>query len=165
VPAAGGPARHQGDHDLRHEPDEPLALQDVEPAELGLVHGVGGLPLGILVAGPATDPLVAAGAEGPLAVLLARPVAGEEDAAHVAARARVLEDVEELVDGMRPERVQDVGAVERDPDRAVRLGPVVGQVAEVLEAGDVVPQLRVEDLADSVEGTHSLRLSATAGRP
>ena len=40
VAAAGRPAVDQADDDLRHEPDQPLALEDVQPAELGLVDGV-----------------------------------------------------------------------------------------------------------------------------
>ena len=51
----------------------------------------------------------------------------------------MLEDAEQLVDGVRAERVEHVGPVEGDPDRAVRLRPVVGQVGQVLEAGDGVP--------------------------
>ena len=35
VPAAGGPAVHQADHHLRHEPDQPLHLEDVQPAGAG----------------------------------------------------------------------------------------------------------------------------------
>ena len=31
VPATGGPAVHQADDDLRHEPDQPLHLEDVQP--------------------------------------------------------------------------------------------------------------------------------------
>ena len=31
VPAAGRPARHDADHDLGHEPDQPLHLEDVQP--------------------------------------------------------------------------------------------------------------------------------------
>ena len=161
VPTAGRPAVDHADHDLGHEPDQPLALQDVQPAELGLVDVSrqarpprrAGL---VQVARPAADPLVAAGAEGPLAVLLARAVAGEQDAADVARRARVLEDAQQLVDRVRPERVEHVGAVERDPHRAVRPGPVVGEVGQVLEPGDVVPVGRVEDLADSVDRAHDV---------
>ena len=143
VAAAGRPAVDHADDDLGHEADQPLALQDVQPAELGLVDGVGASrPVGVLVAGAAADPLVAAGAEGPLAVLLAGAVAGEEDAAHVAGRARVLEDPQQLVDGVRPEGVEHVGPVEGDPDGAVLAGPVVGEVGQVLEAGHGVPRRR-----------------------
>ena len=60
------------DDDLGHGPDEPLDLEDVQPAALradpGLVDGVSGLALGVLVAAAAADPLVAAGAERPAAV-------------------------------------------------------------------------------------------------
>ena len=66
----------------------------------------------------------------------------------------MLEDPEQLVDGVRTERVEHVGPVEGDPDRAVRLRPVVGQVGQVLEARDVVPGLRVEGLRHSVERSH-----------
>ena len=58
----------------------------------------------------------------------------------------MLEHPEQLVDGVRPERVEHVGPVERDPDRAVGLRAVVGQVGQVVEAGDGVPGLGVEDL-------------------
>ena len=72
-------------------------------------------------------------------------------------RARVLEDPQQLVDGVRAEGVEDVGPVERDPDRAVGPRPVVGQVGQVLEARDVVPLLGVEDLADALDRAHGGR--------
>ena len=78
VAAAGRPAGDHADDDLRHEADQPLALEDVQPAELRLVDGLGGLPLGVLVAGAAADPLVAAGAERPAAVARRGAVAGED---------------------------------------------------------------------------------------
>ena len=111
----------------------------------------------VLVAGPAADPLVAAGAEGPLAVLGARAVAGEEHAADVGRRTRVLEGAQQLVDRVRAERVEHVGPVEGDPDGAVLAGAVVGQVGQVLEAGHHVPGLGVEDLADALDRTHAAR--------
>src|SRR4029079_19372290 len=61
VPAAGRPAGDDADDDLGHEADQPLRLQDAQPAELGLVDRGRGLALGVLVAGAAADPLVAAG--------------------------------------------------------------------------------------------------------
>src|SRR5690606_30235323 len=75
VPTTGGPAVDQGDDDLRHEPDQSLDLEDVESAGAGLVDGVGRLAASVLVTAAATDPLVAAGAERPSAVLRARAVA------------------------------------------------------------------------------------------
>ena len=66
----------------------------------------------------------------------------------------MLEDAEQLVDGVRAERVQHVGPVEGDPDRAVRLRAVVGEVGQVLEAWYVVPGPRVEGLRHSVERSH-----------
>src|SRR5690606_22685785 len=89
VSAAGGPAGHDADDDLGHEADQSLALQDVEAGELGGVDGVrrcAGVVVAVrlvLVAGLAADPLVAAAAKGPLAVLRARAVPGEEHAADV----------------------------------------------------------------------------------
>ena len=47
----------------------------------------------------------------------------------------MLEGAQQLVDGVRAERVEHVGAVEGDPDGAVRLRAVVGQVGQVLEPG------------------------------
>src|SRR5690606_26219115 len=74
VPAAGGPAAHRGDDDLRHGPDEALDLEDVEPAGAGRVdllpalrglrQRVGVLGL-VAVAVTAADALVPARAEGP----------------------------------------------------------------------------------------------------
>ena len=61
---------------------------------------------------------------------------------------------EQLVDGVRPEGVEHVGAVEGDAHRAVRLGAVVGQVGESLEAGDLVPLLGVEDVGHAVDRAH-----------
>ena len=48
-------------------------------------------PVGVLVAVAAPDALIAAGAEGPAAVLRRRPVAGEQHAADVAGHAGVVE--------------------------------------------------------------------------
>jgi hypothetical protein len=68
VAAADGPARHDGDHDLRHEADRALNLEDVEAAGPARVDRRGGLALGVLVAVAAADALIAAAAEGPAAV-------------------------------------------------------------------------------------------------
>src|SRR3954454_7496255 len=154
---AGGPAVDQADHDLGHEADQALALQDVHPTEACLLcRGttvatvVPGHSL-VVVAGLPPDPLVTSGAERPLAVLRAGSVAGEQDTSDVAGRTRVLEDPEQLVDRVWTERVQHVGPVEGDPHGAVRPRSVVGEVAQVLEPGHVVPLGRVEDLADAVD--------------
>src|SRR5690349_13148005 len=58
------------------------------------------------------DALVAAGAEGPAAVLGGRPVAGEQHAADVRGLAGVVERAVELVDGARAEGVAHLRAVE-----------------------------------------------------
>ncbi len=141
VPTAGGPARHDGDHHLGHEADEALHLEDVQPAQPGpvLARAV------VLVAVRAADPLVPARAEGPDAVAGRRAVPGQEDAADVGRHVRVLEGDEQLVDGLGPEGVAHLGAVEGDAHGAVRLGPVVGDVGEV-EARHLGPRRLVEEL-------------------
>jgi hypothetical protein len=67
----------------------------------------------------------------------------------------------ELVDGVRPEGVADLRPVEGDPHRAavdhlaVRAGAdltVVGDVGQVLEAGDGAPAGRVEQLGHHGDG-------------
>src|SRR5690606_10537442 len=138
VAPAGGPPVDDRDDDLGHGADQPLDLQDVQPAtgrpDPRLVDGVRGLPLGILVAGSPPDALVAAGAERVPTVLGARSVAGEQDDAYVGGHPRVVECPVELVDGVRPERVAHLRPVEGDPDAADLAGPVVGDVGE-LEPG------------------------------
>src|SRR5690606_5386323 len=91
VAAADRPARDHRDHDLRHEADQPLDLEDVEAPEAGGIDPARGLALGVAVAVLAADPLIAAGAEGPAAVLRRRPVAGEEDAADLGELTRVIQ--------------------------------------------------------------------------
>jgi hypothetical protein len=120
VAAAGRPPGHDADDHLGHEADQPLRLQHVQPAAAGL---------GVLVAVPAAHPLVAAGAERPAAVLRARAVAGEQHAADVGGQPGVLQDGDELVDGLRPEGVAHLGPVEGDPHDAGVDGAVVGEVA------------------------------------
>ncbi len=98
------------------------------------LDGVRPSALGVLVAGPPADALVAAGAEGPAAVLRARAVPGEQHEADVGRIAGVVEDAVELVDGVRAERVADLGPVEGDPHRAAgrpERAAVVGDVGEV----------------------------------
>src|SRR5690606_5569883 len=98
----------------------------------------------VFVAFAAADALVTAGAEGPAAVLRRRPVAGQDHAPDVAPLPRVIERAIELVDRMRPKRVSHLGAMERDPHRALIDGAVVGDVGEV-EALDALPARRIED--------------------
>ena len=68
VPAAGGPPRHDTDHDLGHEADQPLALEDVQATGPRRVDRPGVVTAGVLVAVLAADPLVATRAERPSAV-------------------------------------------------------------------------------------------------
>ena len=171
VAAAGRPAVDHGDDDLGHGADEALHLEDVQAPALGpdpaLVDGVGGGALGVLVAGAATDALVAAGAEGPLAVaaraLGAGAVAGEQHDADVGGAAGVVEHPVELVDGVRPEGVEHLGPVEGDAHAAQADGPVVGDVGEVLEAGHLLPGVGVEGLADTGDRAHGGKASPWRG--
>ena len=80
---AGRPAGDDADDDLRHEADQPLALEDVEPPGTGGVDGVGRVPAGVLITAAAPDALVASRAERPAPVPGRRPVPGEQHATHV----------------------------------------------------------------------------------
>src|SRR5690606_13079505 len=105
VSAAGGPTGDDGDDDLRHGADQALDFEDVEASGAGRVDALTGLTGCVLVAGAAADALVAAGAEGPAAVLLARAVAGEQDRADIGGLAGVVEGAVELIDSVRTEGV------------------------------------------------------------
>ena len=158
VPAAGRPAGHHGDHDLRHGADQPLHLEDVQPAPGGLdprrVHRVGRL------AGRRTGSRCGPGSAGRRRSRTPsrrpsrrRPVAGQQHAADVRRHPRVVEHPVELVDRVRPEGVAHLRPVEGDAHRAAtRPGddrPVVGDVGEV-EALDRSPGRGVEDLGDHI---------------
>src|SRR5699024_4954548 len=91
VTATRRPARHHTDDDLGHGADEPLDLEDVEAAGTGRIDGLGRVALGVAVAVPAADALIATGAERPAAVARRRPVAGEQHTADVAGHAGVVE--------------------------------------------------------------------------
>jgi hypothetical protein len=170
VPAPGRPAGDDGDDDLRHRPDQPLHLEDVQPARpLGVdllatlgdtrvrVGVVGLVPVAVRPA----HALVAAGAERPAAVLRGRPVPCEDDGPDVGRQPRVVQRAVELVDRPRPERVADLRAVERDADdRQVALdvprpvhAAVVGDVGAV-PALDLPPPGRVERLGHVSFRTH-----------
>src|SRR5699024_6847565 len=75
------------------------------------------LRLGVLVAGPAADPLVPARAERVTAVLGGGTVAGEQDDAHPGVEPRMVQGPVQLVDSVRAEGVAPFGPVEGDPHR------------------------------------------------
>ena len=104
-------------------------------------------PAGVLVAVPAPDALVAAGAERPAAVPRRRSVAGQEHAPDVGRLAGVVEGLVQLVDRVGPEGVAHLGAVEGHPDRPLVHRPVVGDVGEI-EAVHLLPGVRIEDRRD-----------------
>jgi len=175
MPAAGRPPGDHRDDDLGHEPDQPLHLQDVQPPGARGIHALGGVTGRVLVPGAAADPLIPARAEGPAAVLRARPVPGEQDATDVTGHPGVLQRPVELVDRVRAERVAHLGPVEGDPHggqvdvgaargraRAGADMPVVGDVGEV-ETLDLAPAGRVEDRAHGC-GAHAGQPTSAAPR-
>src|SRR5690606_23077374 len=103
-----------------------------------------GLAAGVLVAAAAADALVAAGAEGPAAVLGTRAVAGEQHRADIGGHPRVVERAVELVDGVRAEGVAHLRPVEGHPHGALLDVPVVGDIGQVLESGDGAPLRGIE---------------------
>src|SRR5439155_8047843 len=131
VAAARRPARDDADDHLRHEPDQTLHLQDVEPACARGIDRLRGVPCRVAVSVPTADALVAAGAERPASVAWRWTVPGDEHAPDVGAHARVVKSAIELVDGLRPERVAYLGPVEPDPDRALVDRSVVRDVLEL----------------------------------
>ena len=91
------------------------------------------------------------------------PVAGEEDDADVSRAAGVVEHAVELVDGVRPERVQHLRSVECHAHAAQAHGSVVGDVGEVLETGHLLPGVGVEGLADTGDRAHGRKASRRGG--
>jgi hypothetical protein len=146
----------------------------VQPAALGLdaplVDAGGGRVTvgvrGVLIAGAATDALVATRAEGPSlrrrggAGARAGAVAGEEHDADVGGATGVVKGLVELVDGVRAEGVQHLRPVEGDPHDATgrphRGGAVVGDVGE-RESGHLGPGRGVEGVADVGKAAHAER--------
>ena len=157
VPAAGRPARDHGDDDLRHEADEPLHLQNVQSAGRCRRRQRGADRCGwiVLVAVPATNALVTAGAERPAAVLGAGAVAGEQHDADAGVGAGAFEGREELIDRVRTKSVAHLRSVERDAGDASARVVVVRDVGEGIEAGHGAPLARVEDLGHSRTGRWS----------
>jgi len=95
VAAADRPPRHDRDDGFGHEPDQALDFEDVEPSGLrllyeGVVALVGLVVVAVLVSGLPADRLVAAGTERPPAVLLRRPVPGEQHAADISLLSGVI---------------------------------------------------------------------------
>jgi len=112
VAAADGEAGHEGDDDLGHRADEALQVEDVEAGDAVLAHVAA-----LLVA---ADLLVAAGAEGELAVMLRVGPAQEHDA-DGGVVAGVGEGLEEFGHGVRREGVAAVRAVDGHARDAVGL--------------------------------------------
>ena len=102
-------------------------------------------------------------AERPAAVFRRRAVAGEQDAADVGRHAGVIERGVQLVDRVRPERVADLGPIERDAHDPDVVGAVIGDVGEV-EPGDRRPQRRVERVGDVGTSCRHVGRSPARGR-
>ena len=143
VAASDRPARDDCNHDLRHESDEPLHFQDVEPPQSRRVDGIAGLPFCVLVPVPTANSLIATRAEGPAAVFGRGAVASEEHTSDIARLTGVVQRRVQLIDAVGPEGVADLGAIERDADSARPPGAVIGDVGEV-EPADLVPACRIE---------------------
>jgi hypothetical protein len=144
MPATDSPPGHDTDHYFGHEANETLHFQDVETPGSGRVDL---LPVRVPVTVPPAYPLVTAGTEGPTSVLGRGPVPGEEDTADIGGLPGMVEGGEELIDGVRPKGVSDLGSVEGDPDHTGVLGAVIGDVGEI-EAGHHVPSTCIEYLRD-----------------
>jgi hypothetical protein len=71
-------------------------------------------------------------------------------------KARVVERAIQLVDGVRPERIANLWAIERDSSNALIGGLVIRHVREVLESGHNGPLGRVKEVADGI--CHTFRL-------
>ena len=146
MPAADRPSGNDGDDDLGHETDQALDLEDVEAAGSGRVDRLGGVTFGVPVAGATPDSLISAGAEGPTTVLGRGTVPGEQYAPDVGRHPRMVEAPVELVDGMGPKGVANLGSIERHPNRTLISSSVIGDVGQLLEAGDCDPAVGIEQL-------------------
>ena len=76
----------------------------------------------------------------------------------------MVEGAVELVDGLGPEGVTDLGSVERHPHGWLCHRPVVGDVLE-LEPLDWAPGIGVEQLGDNGHDTNVYLPGAYAARP
>ena len=129
----------------------------------------------VLVAGAATDALVAARAERPLAgaagALGPGAVAGEQDDADVRRAARVIEHAIQLVDGVRTKGVEHLGTIERHTHTTEFATAVVRDVGEILEPLDGGPRARVEGVLGLPDGfvrgglTHAVSLGRGGDDP
>ncbi len=146
MPATSRPAIHQRDHHFWHEPDQPLHLQDVQPATLGCrapgVHGVSSVAVGVLVTRASPDPLIATRAKSPPAIFGRGPIAGQQHAANIRTRPSVIECGVQLVHCLRTKCIAHLGSVKGDPHRRYVQGTVVGDVSEV-ESRHRFPALRL----------------------
>ncbi len=136
-----------------------LALEDVEPAQPGPIDAPGGLVLGVLVSVGSSDPLIAPRAECPAAVLGRRSVAGEEDHAHIGRHPGVIEGGEQLVDGLGPEGIANLGPVEGDANGALIDRPVIGDVGERDAPRPLSSETRIEML-----GNHGMNVNGRERR-
>ena len=118
VTAADRITGHHGDHRLGQPPDLDLKIEHIEPTDAAL-----GDRVIAQVAIVAPDHLVAAGAEGPVAL------PGEDDDPDLVVVARHPERPLQLEEGLRSESVALLGSVDGDLGDAV--GDVVGDVGEV----------------------------------
>ena len=114
-----------------------MQVGDVEASDGVLMAGGGGIGAGHVAAAIAPHPLVTAAAEGELSF------AREDDHADIRVLARPLERVGEFDDGLGPERIAHLGAVDRDlRDPGAGWIPILAGrelVADVLVLGRRLP--------------------------
>src|SRR5262249_18296643 len=116
----------------------------------------------VLVAVRASDPLVAARAERPAAVLRRRSVAGQQHAPDIGGLPRVVQSCAQFVDGVRAECVAHLRPIERDPHRSLIHRSVIGDVGEI-EPLNAVPGGWIEKLGDHAGSAYGSQTAPTVG--
>jgi len=108
VAAADRVAGHHRDHRLRHPADLDVEVGDLEPPDGLVLAGRPRVDAGDVAAAATADALIASRAE------CVGPLAGEDHDADIEILAGSCERVHKLDDGLGPERVADLGPVDRD---------------------------------------------------
>ncbi|CAB4687017.1 unannotated protein [freshwater metagenome] len=157
VPAAGGPSRHQCDHDFRHKANHALNLENVKATAAAGVDARCVFAVGIFVAVLTTHALISAARESPAAILGRRTIAGQKNNANLRVGARVLECGSKLIDSLWPERVANLWAIESDAHHAEGFVAVIGDVGCRLKTGHLAPDCSVEQLGYLI--SHESRLT------
>ena len=153
VSATSRPAGNGGDHDFGHETNKSLHLEDVESTRLCGVRSCLIVGVGVTVPIGSPDALIAPRAKGPSAVFRAWPISREDDDTESGLQSRVIERLIELIDGTGTKRVSHFWSIERDPRDGAFRALVVGDVRQVVKAGNASPRGIIKEL-----GNHALSL-------